>query len=189
MNWLKDCEICNVGLCKAVVERKEQGMSERAACRDMSEESEGLYSEDAIYSRYRYYTGKLKASVCESHTDDEILRAADAIKEKRLKEDLETTPGVQGLIEDFLQTDYYGFTLKGLEIRRPATKEEWLEYGSRLKLFMQMMDKSQPNNLLLDKPSMPEQWNYDASVKKTKSLLNRRRNLVKQAIEGETIQP
>ncbi len=60
MSWLKDCEICNTGLCKTVDAKKESGLSERAACREMSGESEGLYSEDAILNRYRYHTGKKK---------------------------------------------------------------------------------------------------------------------------------
>jgi len=55
----------------AVDGRKEKGMSERAACRDMSEESKGLYSENAILNRYRYHTGK--KSVCQSDTDEKEI--------------------------------------------------------------------------------------------------------------------
>ena len=88
MSWLKDCEICNTGLCKAVDERKEKGMSERAACRDMSGESEGLYSEDAIYSRYRYYTGKIKRVPCESHTDESVKTHLDQVVMAFVKDEI-----------------------------------------------------------------------------------------------------
>jgi len=80
MNWIKNCEICNTGLCKTVDERKEKGQSERAACRDMSGESEGLYSEDAILHRYRYHTGKVNRSACEIHTESESLKVAEAFE-------------------------------------------------------------------------------------------------------------
>jgi len=58
MSWLKDCEICNTGLCKTVDEYKDQGLSENAACKKMSGESGGLYSKEAIRNRYRWHTGK-----------------------------------------------------------------------------------------------------------------------------------
>lgn len=53
--WLKDCEICNAGLCSAVDDRKETGMSEKKIFQEMSEESEGIYSPGAIRQRYKYY--------------------------------------------------------------------------------------------------------------------------------------
>lgn len=53
--WLKDCEICNVGLCSCLDELVEKGMSIREAARRMEKESEGLYSESAIRNRYQYY--------------------------------------------------------------------------------------------------------------------------------------
>lgn len=53
-SWLKDCEICNAGLCVRVDELKKVGNSERGACRLMSEESEGVYSPIDIRNRYRY---------------------------------------------------------------------------------------------------------------------------------------
>jgi hypothetical protein len=60
--WLKDCEICNVGLCSEVNSRKENGLTEHKACVQMSEESEGLYSAAAIRNRYQYHTGKKKVA-------------------------------------------------------------------------------------------------------------------------------
>jgi hypothetical protein len=57
-DWLKDCEICNVGLCNTVNDLKKQGLSENAACQQLSEESEGLYSKETIRNRYRWHTGK-----------------------------------------------------------------------------------------------------------------------------------
>lgn len=67
-NWLKDCEICNAGLCATVDNKKREGKTERAACREMSEESGGLYSYRAILNRYRYYTGRDKG-VLDSDND------------------------------------------------------------------------------------------------------------------------
>ncbi len=87
MTWLKDCEICNVGLCKTVDEFKEQGLSENAACKQMSDDSEGLYSKEAIKARYRHHTGKVKRKVCESHTPTKRPRLTDAEKEKIASED------------------------------------------------------------------------------------------------------
>lgn len=87
MNWLKDCEICNVGLCKTVDEMKRQGLSENAASKQMSEESEGLYSKEAIKARYRHHTGRAKRRVCENHTPIKRLRLTDAEKEKIMTED------------------------------------------------------------------------------------------------------
>lgn len=57
-DWLKDCLICNAGLCKTVDKLKAQGLSENKACEQMSEESDGLYSQEAIRSRYRLHTGR-----------------------------------------------------------------------------------------------------------------------------------
>ncbi len=77
MSWLKDGEVCNSGLCKAVDVRKEKGLSENAVCNEMSEESNGLYSGKQILDRYRYHTGKdKKVSEIpkEKATDDEILK-------------------------------------------------------------------------------------------------------------------
>jgi hypothetical protein len=67
--WLKDCEVCNAGLCATVDRLKGDGKSEREAARSMSEESAGLYSAEAILHRYRYHTGKVKRGACEIHMD------------------------------------------------------------------------------------------------------------------------
>jgi hypothetical protein len=58
--WLKNCEICNTGLCSHLDELKAKGMSEREAARKMSVESDGIYSEEHIRKRYRYHTGRDK---------------------------------------------------------------------------------------------------------------------------------
>ncbi|MCK4825457.1 hypothetical protein KA005_57445 [bacterium] len=60
ISWLKDCEICNAGLCKKVDYHKEKGSSIWAICKLMSNESNGLYSRKQIMDRYRYHTGKDK---------------------------------------------------------------------------------------------------------------------------------
>ncbi len=56
VKWLKDCEICNTGLCKQMAEHKEVGKTEREAARMMEEECDGLWSAKNIRDRYRYYT-------------------------------------------------------------------------------------------------------------------------------------
>jgi len=76
----KDCEICNTGLCKAVDARKEGGLSERATCREMSDESEGLYSENAILNRYRYHTGKKKVCQSDTPTFNELKKEFEEVK-------------------------------------------------------------------------------------------------------------
>lgn len=55
--WLKDCEICNVGLCKRVDELTAKGASIRDAARTMEKESRGLWDASKIRDRYRYYKG------------------------------------------------------------------------------------------------------------------------------------
>jgi N6-adenosine-specific RNA methylase IME4 len=60
--WLKECEVCNAGLCVRVDNLKADGKSERAACRIMSEECEGLYSSSEIRKRYRYHKIGTKSS-------------------------------------------------------------------------------------------------------------------------------
>jgi hypothetical protein len=62
MGWLKDCAICNEGLCSTVDELKDQGLSENKIFKRMSDESEGVYSEGAIRQRYKYYKGGEKTS-------------------------------------------------------------------------------------------------------------------------------
>ena len=56
-SWLKDCEICNVGLCKRIDGLKDDGKTIREAARIMESESEGLWEADKIRDRYRYYKG------------------------------------------------------------------------------------------------------------------------------------
>jgi len=61
-SWLKDCEACNVGLCETVDELKAHGLSEKKIFKQMSNESEGAYSESAIRHRYKYYKGGAKTA-------------------------------------------------------------------------------------------------------------------------------
>jgi hypothetical protein len=65
--WLKDCLICNAGLCTRVKELLSEGKTERQASREMEQEQgESVYSAEAILQRYRYHTSK-KGS-CQSDT-------------------------------------------------------------------------------------------------------------------------
>lgn len=178
MAWLKDCEICNTGLCKAVDERKERGLSERAACQEMSEESKGLYSEDAILSRYRYYTGKTKRQPCEIHTqtEDGILQAANEIQERRLREISENCNDLEQFIKAHLQTDCYEFTPIGLKKKRESTKEEWLEYGFLLKVLTQSARKPFDSRALQKGRgfNVPEILNYETIFNPSQQKLERR---------------
>jgi len=56
VKWFKDCQICNVGLCDQLDEYiKNNGMSARAASKQMEKECNNLYSASQIRNRYRYY--------------------------------------------------------------------------------------------------------------------------------------
>ncbi|MEE8399997.1 MAG: hypothetical protein V3S89_13385 [Desulfobacterales bacterium] len=61
--WLKDCEICNTGLCNRMDDLVKDGArSVREASRMMSEESGNVWNDNEIRHRYRYYKGtKVKA--------------------------------------------------------------------------------------------------------------------------------
>ncbi len=93
ISWLKDCEICNAGLCKTVNELKDQGLTENAACKQMSNESEGLYSTEAIRGRYLWHTGKVKRKVVDSQQSREKRETNKSLKEKleRTERKLENT--------------------------------------------------------------------------------------------------
>lgn len=65
--WLKDCELCNAGVCKRIDELKDQGLSERAASRKMENDCDGLWSADKIHGRYRYYKKGHTGSVGKPH--------------------------------------------------------------------------------------------------------------------------
>jgi hypothetical protein len=54
-SWIKDCEICNTGLCDQLQEYVDQGLSEREASRQMERDCGGLWSAEKIYGRFRYY--------------------------------------------------------------------------------------------------------------------------------------
>ncbi len=56
--WLKDCEICNTGLCSRMDDLLNDGTrSVREASRIMSEESGNVWNDNEIRHRYRYYKG------------------------------------------------------------------------------------------------------------------------------------
>jgi hypothetical protein len=101
--WLKDCEICNAGLCKTVDALKEQGLSENASCKQMSEESEGLYSRNAIRSRYQWHTGKIKRLADNQQPDEIIERFFKKAKSlARLAEKIKKEPGFQDQKQEML---------------------------------------------------------------------------------------
>lgn len=87
--WLKDCEICNTGLCTQMRNYIDQGMSARSASRQMEQDCSGLWPADKIHGRYRYYVkGHAGGNVGKPHkfTDDEVLQRAEEIKKQRFRE-------------------------------------------------------------------------------------------------------
>ena len=82
VSWLKECEICNAGLCSTVDTLiKEDGMGLREASRELARQAEehfkkegasieDSFSADAILSRYRWHTNRIKRKVCDNHTED-----------------------------------------------------------------------------------------------------------------------
>jgi hypothetical protein len=69
VNWLKDCDICNTGICKrfdeltAPASKGGKGLSEREAAKVMEKEAEEqigtkVWSAEQIRRRYAYHTGK-----------------------------------------------------------------------------------------------------------------------------------
>lgn len=61
--WLKECEICNAGLCAEVDRLKESGLTENAACKQLVEQQEQIlgeviYSQSSIRNRYQWHRGK-----------------------------------------------------------------------------------------------------------------------------------
>jgi len=58
-NWLKDCEVCNTGLCATIDNLQQKtGYKLNTIYRMMAEESDGLYTWDQLKQRYRYHKGK-----------------------------------------------------------------------------------------------------------------------------------
>lgn len=54
-SWIKDCNMCNAGVCKEIIKLKEQGLSERAASRQMEQECDGDFKANTILSRFKYH--------------------------------------------------------------------------------------------------------------------------------------
>ena len=46
VQWIKDCELCNDGVCNTIAEYTSDGMTVRAAARKMSEECDGEFTEE-----------------------------------------------------------------------------------------------------------------------------------------------
>ncbi len=86
-NWLKDCEICNTGLCSQMNSYIDSGLPARAAARQMEKDCDSLWSAEKIYGRYRYYVKGHSGggSVGKPHklSDDEILVKAEDIRRRR----------------------------------------------------------------------------------------------------------
>ena len=66
LRWLKDCEICNAGLCsqmKTIIDNQEIGEHNAATVlAEMVAKQEGhpVYTAKQLLDRYRYYTNKDK---------------------------------------------------------------------------------------------------------------------------------
>jgi len=141
MAWLKDCEICNTGLCKAVDERKEQGKSERTACKELSEESEGLYSTDAILGRYRWHTGKKQ--VCHNDTGQ-----SSPVSEDTPKKSPAWTKQMRMVLKSYVDSIYWKHRIshqnqKNLnKIIRKLSKESEIPY----KILRRWYDEEEEEN-------------------------------------------
>ncbi len=46
VQWIKDCELCNDGVCNTIAEYTSDGITVRAAVRKMSEECDGEFTEE-----------------------------------------------------------------------------------------------------------------------------------------------
>lgn len=63
--WLKECEVCNVGLVNEMERLMANGCSQRAAAKELVQQQEErlgtvIYPENAIRQRYMYHTNKKK---------------------------------------------------------------------------------------------------------------------------------
>jgi hypothetical protein len=99
VNWLKECDICNVGLCKRLdelvspVSAGGQGLSEREAARVMEKEAEEqigkkVWTAGQIRRRYVYHTGKWES-------DKKPVKPAGpkrATKKRQVQEPVEQAP-------------------------------------------------------------------------------------------------
>jgi N6-adenosine-specific RNA methylase IME4 len=72
IEWIKNCEICNVGVCKRVDAQKHEVGGAKAVCKIMEAEPENnpngepIWTWNHIYQRYRYYKGlKVSKRHCE----------------------------------------------------------------------------------------------------------------------------
>ena len=75
-SWLKDCNICRVGLADAIDALKAKGSSENAACKELAKETESLgWSAESLKGMYRWATGKVKKKACDSHTKKDKKKA------------------------------------------------------------------------------------------------------------------
>lgn len=65
LKWMPGCQACNDGIVTEIKRLKGAGMGEREACRRMVLQQEAkygaiIYDEEAIRSRYRFMTGKMR---------------------------------------------------------------------------------------------------------------------------------
>lgn len=159
MAWLENCLICNSGLCVEIDKLKEKGLTEFAACKKLSNESDGLYSAKQILDRYRYHTGRDR-KVSEipkeqlKNAEDEILKAADKIREKRLSHWQQEARNLGCFIENYMETNLYKFTPCRMEIKKPSTKEEWIEYLLRIMALLDSVNK-RPEEVIITHNDIP----------------------------------
>ena len=96
--WLKDCEICNVGLCSYIDELTEKkGLSVNAAAKKMAEEADGLYSKEVIRQRYNYYKNPNYKSCRNSTTPQKTQSSPPTpkVSAPKNKQELETEPRLE----------------------------------------------------------------------------------------------
>lgn len=120
MGWLKDCEICNAGLCKRMDELTQggKGLSEREAAKVMEAEAaasigEKVWNAEQIRHRYLYHSGKRSGAKRTRDVEEESAATCEEFY----------------FILAQLNTDYYQFTPVGLRMLREPNIEEIDEYA------------------------------------------------------------
>ena len=112
-SWLKDCNICRVGLADAIDALKAKGSSENAACKELAKETESLgWSAESLKGMYRWATGKVKKKACDSHTkkDKKKARLNDYqkfVKKESKKDKYQDMRGSQRMTAISIEWDSY----------------------------------------------------------------------------------
>ena len=114
-NWLKGCEVCNIGLVSKIEEEQKSGVSLNKACKEMVKEMEAVlkispYTANALKQRYLYYKGggkdtepkKAKGKAGEftlKSVENAIKKTADLLKQVPKTKKFKTSEEGKSFIE------------------------------------------------------------------------------------------